>query len=398
MNIRTALKSVGMGILVMAFGSIALSQEKTGLPEFFGFYAISDGQNIAIYEGQGAEGTKTARVVGYQILQNSKFQDTRPQISASARFILFYSNSGEMIQSLSLYRLPLVRNIIEKLPAVALTPPSRRVVDSPNVPLLARIPELAFRLLAKPVPNQPQMVELVASPKLTPGLYVIEYSPSGKEGWFTTFTVTSASETETPYCLDLILPGGQGGVFFRANSELAAPVPLLAAYDYSQCNASGVSGGNSGATTSNDARTSTESNTTYPGLDPIPWTDPATGLKWTRADNDANITWNEAVEYCQNLRLGGTSGWRLPEIDELKGLFDRSANVPPAPRPELAGMNIQFGPNHIKGHFKLSGLELSNTSKPPADILAFDFQTGKERSIKSGDKKWRERALCVRNP
>ena len=181
-------------------------------------------------------------------------------------------------------------------------------------------------------------------------------------------------------------------MFFRANSELAANVPLLAPHDYSQCDSSSQSSGSSSMVTS------TESSTSSPGLDPIPWTDPATGLQWTRADNNSNISWNEAVDYCKNLNLGGKSGWRLPEIEELKGIYDRSANVPPTVRPELAGMNIQFAPNHVKGNFRLSGLELSITGKPPAEELAFDFGTGKERSLKSDDKKWRKRALCVHDP
>jgi hypothetical protein len=44
-----------------------------------------------------------------------------------------------------------------------------------------------------------------------------------------------------------------------------------------------------------------------------------------------------------------------------------------------------------------SGLELSNTGKPPAELLAFDFGAGKVKSLKSDDKKWRKRALCVRD-
>lgn len=133
-------------------------------------------------------------------------------------------------------------------------------------------------------------------------------------------------------------------------------------------------------------------------IDPIPWTDPETSLKWTRADNGADLALDEAANYCKGLGHGGSSVWRLPNIEELRGLVDRSANVPPADRPELAGMNIQFAPNHIKGHIKLSGLELSSTSSPTGEILAFDFQTGKDRSLKQEDKKWRKRALCIQNP
>jgi hypothetical protein len=240
MNIRVASKSVGIGLLVIAFGSISWSQEKTSLPEFFGFYALDAGQSVALYEGQGTESAKSAGIEWYSVPQNSKLHGTGPQVSTSARFVLFYSNSGEMIQSMSLHRLPFVRQIIETLPASAFSPPSRRVIDSPKSPLLAAIPELSFKLLAKPVPNQPQMVELVASPKLTPGLYVVQYS--GTNGWSSIFSVAANAEAESQFCLDLVLPGGPGGLFERANSELNAPVPALAAYRYKTCDSGDVAG------------------------------------------------------------------------------------------------------------------------------------------------------------
>jgi len=235
MNIYVALKSVGIGLLVMASGSMGWSQGNAGLPEFFGFYALDGGRNVAIYEGKGSEGTKSAEADEYSIQQNSKFRDTMPQVSTSARFLLFYSNSGEIAQSMWLYRLPLVRRIIETLPPDAFNPPTRHVIDSPNVSLLARIPELAFTLLAKPVPNQPQMVELVPSQGLAPGLYVIGYGIPGQSGWAATFAVTSSSEGEHSYCMDLILPGGPRGLFERANSELNTWAPLLASYRYTKC-------------------------------------------------------------------------------------------------------------------------------------------------------------------
>ena len=392
MNIRVALKSVGIVLLAMAFGSMGWSQEKTSLPEFFGFYALDSGQNVALYEGQGSESAKSAGIEWYSIPQNSKLQDTRPQVSTSARFVLFYTNSGEMIQSLSLHRLPFVRQIIETLPADAFSPPSRRVIDSPKLPLLAAIPELNFKLLAKPVPNQPQMVELVASPKLTPGLYVVQYSPSGGNGWFAIFSVAASVETENPFCLDLVLPGGPRGLFERANSELNSTVPSLASYRYSKCDSSSVPAANSGA------KAGEESGSAPPTADRAPWTDQATGLMWTRSDNDEDLDFNQAVNYCKNLKLGGFSNWRLPEIEELKEISDPSANVP-VNRPDVAALNIpgQPAPAHIKGYIIISGLEMSNTGKPPADLETFDFGRGHVKLIKSNRLQRQIRALCVRD-
>ena len=393
MNIRVALKSVGIVLLAMAFGSMGWSQEKTSLPEFFGFYALDGGQNVALYEGQGSESAKSAGIEWYSIPQNSKLQDTRPQVSTSARFVLFYTNSGEMIQSLSLHRLPFVRQIIETLPADAFSPPSRRVIDSPKLPLLAAIPELNFKLLAKPVPNQPQMVELVASPKLTSGLYVVQYSPSGGNGWFAIFSVAASVETENPFCLDLVLPGGPRGLFERANSELNSTVPALASYRYSQCDSSSVTGANSGANAGG------QSGSASAAANPVPWTDQSTGLMWTRSDNNADLDFDHASDYCKSLKLGGYSDWRLPEIEELTGISDPSANVP-VNRPDVVALHIpgQPGPAHIKGYISISGLEMSNTGKPPADLETFDFGLGKMKLIKSNKPHRQIRALCVRKP
>jgi hypothetical protein len=135
------------------------------------------------------------------------------------------------------------------------------------------------------------------------------------------------------------------------------------------------------------------------GDDSIPWTDPATGLQWVHADNDADLDFDQAVDYCKNLKLGGYSNWRLPEIDELKGISDSSANVP-ANRPDLVALHIPGvpGPAHIKNYMSLSGLEMSNTGKPPADLQTFDFWAGKVKPLKSNKRHPQIRALCVRNP
>lgn len=58
--------------------------------------------------------------------------------------------------------------------------------------------------------------------------------------------------------------------------------------------------------------------------------DGATGLMW---QDDANAstyraTWQGAIDYCEALTLGGYDDWRLPNINELKSIVDRSGVSP----------------------------------------------------------------------
>ncbi len=56
-------------------------------------------------------------------------------------------------------------------------------------------------------------------------------------------------------------------------------------------------------------------------------TDTNTGLQW-QDDVIAWSSWNQAINYCENLTLGGYSDWRLPNINELKSIVDRSTFEP----------------------------------------------------------------------
>jgi hypothetical protein len=115
------------------------------------------------------------------------------------------------------------------------------------------------------------------------------------------------------------------------------------------------------------------------------WTDPASGLTWARKDNGSDANWSQAKEYCRTLTLGGRSGWRVPTIDELWGIFDQTKTGQP-------GL-------HPKGGIHLSwpGVWSSTEGSNPDEKWAFSFYNGSRGSSKLGPTNI-NRALCMRGP
>jgi hypothetical protein len=56
-------------------------------------------------------------------------------------------------------------------------------------------------------------------------------------------------------------------------------------------------------------------------------TDKATGLMWQQMDSSKGMNWKEALEYAQNLSLGGYDDWRLPNAKELQSIVDYTRSV-----------------------------------------------------------------------
>jgi hypothetical protein len=61
--------------------------------------------------------------------------------------------------------------------------------------------------------------------------------------------------------------------------------------------------------------------------------DKQTGLIWAKNTEilDKGVPWEEAVNLCQNVEIGGQKGWRLPTRDELITLLDTSTSAPALP-------------------------------------------------------------------
>jgi len=56
-------------------------------------------------------------------------------------------------------------------------------------------------------------------------------------------------------------------------------------------------------------------------------TDSKTTLQWQ--DNaDVQKTWTGAIAYCESLTIGSYDDWRLPNINELASIVDRSKDHP----------------------------------------------------------------------
>jgi hypothetical protein len=113
------------------------------------------------------------------------------------------------------------------------------------------------------------------------------------------------------------------------------------------------------------------------------WTDPATGLMWTKKDSRDHFNFREASEFCQNLQLAGVGGWRLPTIDELTAIYDPNQKV---------------GDFHVEGNLQLSGWEWSSSPGGAGEgwLLIFRFNFAKRVTDQLEYNSHYFHALCVR--
>ena len=61
--------------------------------------------------------------------------------------------------------------------------------------------------------------------------------------------------------------------------------------------------------------------------------DNQTGLIWAMDTEilEKSVPWEEAIKFCQNVKIGGQKGWRCPTKDELISILDTSQSNPALP-------------------------------------------------------------------
>ncbi len=114
--------------------------------------------------------------------------------------------------------------------------------------------------------------------------------------------------------------------------------------------------------------------------------DQRTGLQWTSRDHDHALAWQEADRHCRALALGRWVDWRLPEIDELRALYDTRFEEPCGDRS-----------CHLDPAIRLEEPYVWSASAPaPGARFYFDFASGNRLSPGIGPTLVR-RVLCVRH-
>lgn len=102
-----------------------------------------------------------------------------------------------------------------------------------------------------------------------------------------------------------------------------------------------------------------------------------TGLMWQQTPSSEDFTWQEAMDYCDDLEFGAYDDWRAPSVKELFSISDFSAGWPYLNTSYFSlasgevtkdeqfwtsdyyvgttvegGTNSAFGVNHVTGHIK----------------------------------------------
>lgn len=107
--------------------------------------------------------------------------------------------------------------------------------------------------------------------------------------------------------------------------------------------------------------------------------DSTTGLIWQGTVEDKDLTWDEALVYCENLIYAGYNDWRLPNVNELETLLDfEESEEPFSAFPDIPGWRFWSS---------------TSSSSGPSKALHLNLEYG---SVNPWDKSVKYLAVCVR--
>lgn len=109
--------------------------------------------------------------------------------------------------------------------------------------------------------------------------------------------------------------------------------------------------------------------------------DRKTGLLWEQAPDSFHGVWSEAPDHCRAKAVGGKQGWRVPTVQELSSLIDRSRHDPALPE------------GHPFSNIK-SAIYWTATPSPTDDIVAWQVSFFSGEPV-TDQKSGMRRVWCV---
>jgi len=109
--------------------------------------------------------------------------------------------------------------------------------------------------------------------------------------------------------------------------------------------------------------------------------DTKANLMWAARDNGIALSWPKAKDFAGTYHAGGYTDWRLPTLDELKGLYDKDKTVKSRCQAAVDDLGQAADEVHVGDLIHLSCTR-EWTSQPRSDkpdsVTIFDFHSGNE--------------------
>ncbi len=122
-------------------------------------------------------------------------------------------------------------------------------------------------------------------------------------------------------------------------------------------------------------------------------TDNATGLTWMQSDSGKGMTWEEALEWAENLEYAGYSDWRLPNAKELQSIVDYSRSPDTTDSPAIDPVFSTTSITNEKGEkdypfYWSSTSHTKVTSAYQAAYVSFGRSMGNMTDMRTGQSQW----------
>ena len=249
---RRALLLLTCALLTTA--SVCNSQSAP-VPEFFGIYATTDGKLIPLSGGRGSftPSQKILTVFDWYDM-NQQEQKILHLEGSDLRFLVFDAAVADTSAAVELYKLPFARSILPQQDAlgqvggllgqISHQPQPKSPPVSIQKYVVAKTDALKINLLQKPIPGQPQMIQLVPEAPLEPGTYSV-FALRSQGGQQKIIAVpfdwnSSSPEAAKPFCVDLAITGGYGGSMENHDARMEHPY-YLPRQKYVECAGSAAS-------------------------------------------------------------------------------------------------------------------------------------------------------------